>query len=93
MRDGWVRWCQNTEYLQATDTKPCRNLIAIVWVARGRQALFAKALLPEIDAQLYFLRDPLSKIEDLFFNGSSPAVGTRTYTPPVPRCDSAPTFP
>jgi len=30
VRDGCVRWCQNTEY-QATDTKPYRNLIRISW--------------------------------------------------------------
>ena len=29
VRDGSVRWCQNTEYLEATDTKPYRNLIGI----------------------------------------------------------------
>src|SRR5215471_16768830 len=29
VRDGCVRWCQNTEYLEATDTKPYRNLIGI----------------------------------------------------------------
>ncbi len=29
VRDGCVRWCQNTEYQQATDTKPYRNLIEI----------------------------------------------------------------
>src|SRR5262252_9573813 len=29
VRDGCVRWCQNTEYQQATDTKPYRNLIGI----------------------------------------------------------------
>ena len=31
VRDGCVRWCQNTEYQQATDTKPYRNLIGISW--------------------------------------------------------------
>jgi len=31
VRDGCVRWCQNTEYLEATDTKPYRNLIRISW--------------------------------------------------------------
>ena len=29
VRDGCVRWCQNIEYLEATDTKPYRNLIGI----------------------------------------------------------------
>src|SRR5713226_5488441 len=29
VRDGCVRWCQNTDYLEATDTKPYRNLIGI----------------------------------------------------------------
>ena len=29
IRDGCVRWCQNIEYQQATDTKPYRNLIGI----------------------------------------------------------------
>ncbi len=29
VRDGCVRWCQNTEYQQATDTRPYRNLIGI----------------------------------------------------------------
>src|SRR5215467_1488819 len=29
VRDGCVRWCQNAEYLEATDTKPYRNLIGI----------------------------------------------------------------
>ena len=31
VRDGCVRWCQNTEYQEATDTKPYRNLIRISW--------------------------------------------------------------
>src|ERR1700730_2598420 len=31
VRDGCVRWCQNTDYLEATDTKPYRNLIGISW--------------------------------------------------------------
>jgi hypothetical protein len=31
VRDGCVRWCQNTEYLEATDTKPYRNLIGVSW--------------------------------------------------------------
>ena len=31
VRDGCVRWCQHTEYQQATDTKPYRNLIRISW--------------------------------------------------------------
>src|SRR6267143_2561321 len=31
VRDGCVRWCQNTEYLEATDTKPYRNLIGMAW--------------------------------------------------------------
>ena len=31
VRDGCVRWCQNTEYQEATDTKPYRNLITIAW--------------------------------------------------------------
>ena len=44
------------------------------------QALFAKALLPEIDALLYFLRDLLSSMEDLFHNGTKPALGTLTYS-------------
>jgi len=34
VRDGCVRWCQNIDYLQATDTKPCRNLIGISWRSR-----------------------------------------------------------
>jgi DNA-directed RNA polymerase len=29
VRDGCVRWCQNTDYLEASDTKPYRNLIGI----------------------------------------------------------------
>jgi hypothetical protein len=29
VRDGCVRWGQNTEYLEATDTRPYRNLIGI----------------------------------------------------------------
>jgi DNA-directed RNA polymerase len=29
VRDGCVRWCQNTEYQQATDTRPYRNLLRI----------------------------------------------------------------
>src|SRR5260370_29032070 len=31
VRDGCVRWCQNIEYQEATDTKPYRNLIGISW--------------------------------------------------------------
>src|SRR6266566_7240407 len=31
VRDGCVRWCQNADYLDATDTKPYRNLIRISW--------------------------------------------------------------
>ena len=27
VRDGCVRWCQNTEFQLATDTKPVRNLM------------------------------------------------------------------
>src|ERR1041385_3118236 len=30
VRDGCVRWCQNTEFQEATDTKPYRNLLGIV---------------------------------------------------------------
>ncbi|HEY2383471.1 MAG TPA: DNA-directed RNA polymerase [Terriglobia bacterium] len=30
VRDGCVRWCRNTEFQEATDTKPYRNLLAIV---------------------------------------------------------------
>ena len=29
VRDGCVRWCQNTEYLEAADTKPFRKLTGI----------------------------------------------------------------
>ena len=29
VRDGCVRWCQNIEYQEATDTKPYRNLVAV----------------------------------------------------------------
>jgi hypothetical protein len=29
VRDGCVRWCQNTEYLEAADTTPYRKLIGI----------------------------------------------------------------
>ena len=29
VRDGCVRWCQNTEYLEAADTKPYRKFIGI----------------------------------------------------------------
>jgi hypothetical protein len=31
VRDSCVRWAQNAEYRQATDTKPYRNLIVIAW--------------------------------------------------------------
>jgi hypothetical protein len=31
VRDGCVRWAQNTEYEEATDTKPYRNLIGVSW--------------------------------------------------------------
>jgi DNA-directed RNA polymerase len=31
VRDGCLRWAQNTEYQQSTDTKPYRNLIGISW--------------------------------------------------------------
>jgi DNA-directed RNA polymerase len=31
VRDGCVRWCQNIEYQQATDTRPYQNLIGISW--------------------------------------------------------------
>ena len=31
VRDGCVRWAQTTEYQEATDTKPYRNLIGISW--------------------------------------------------------------
>src|SRR5215472_3572161 len=31
VRDGCVRWAKNTEYLEAADTKPYRNLIGISW--------------------------------------------------------------
>src|SRR2546425_2539446 len=29
VRDGCIRWCQNTESLEAADTKPYRKLIGI----------------------------------------------------------------
>jgi hypothetical protein len=29
VRDGCVRWCQNTDYRDATDTRPYRNLMGI----------------------------------------------------------------
>src|ERR1041385_4244343 len=29
VRDGCVRWCQNTEFQESTDTKPYRNLLGI----------------------------------------------------------------
>jgi hypothetical protein len=31
VRDGCVRWCQNTEYLEAADTKPYRNFVGVLW--------------------------------------------------------------
>ena len=31
VRDGCVRWCQSTEYLEAAGTKPYRNLVGISW--------------------------------------------------------------
>src|ERR1051326_8354069 len=31
VREGCVRWCQDIEYQQATDTRPYRNLIGISW--------------------------------------------------------------
>ena len=33
VRDGCLRWCQETEYQQSTDTKPYKNLIRISWWA------------------------------------------------------------
>ena len=33
IRDGCVRWCQNTEYQQATDTRPYRNLLGISFMS------------------------------------------------------------
>jgi hypothetical protein len=29
VRDGCVRWAQNTEYVEATNTRPYRNLLAL----------------------------------------------------------------
>ena len=29
VRDGCIRWCQSADYLEASDTKPYRNLIGI----------------------------------------------------------------
>src|ERR1700756_1942148 len=29
VRDGCVRWCQNTEFQEATDTRPYRNLLGM----------------------------------------------------------------
>src|SRR5689334_17148678 len=29
VRDGCIRWCRNTEYQEATDTKPYRNLLGM----------------------------------------------------------------
>jgi hypothetical protein len=43
VRDGCVRWAQNAEYQQATDTKPYRNLIGISW------SLLAAAIRAEQD--------------------------------------------
>lgn len=53
---------------------------SIVTDEQRLQALFAKALLPEIDALLYFLRDLLSSMEALFYNGTKPTFGTTTYS-------------
>src|SRR5205814_8056807 len=44
VRDGCVRWCQNIQYQQATDTKPYRNLIGISWRS------LADAIRPEQDS-------------------------------------------
>jgi DNA-directed RNA polymerase len=33
VRDGCVRWCQQTEYQQATDTRPYRNLLGISFMS------------------------------------------------------------
>ena len=44
------------------------------------QALFANASIPDIEALLFFLRDLLSNLEDLFLNGHQPKLGLRTYS-------------
>jgi len=56
VRDGCVRWAQNIEYQQATDTKPYRNLIGIAWrlladAIRAEQEMLktSKAKLPPGD--------------------------------------------
>jgi DNA-directed RNA polymerase len=33
VRDGCVRWCQNTDYMEATDTKPYRKLVGMALIS------------------------------------------------------------
>jgi hypothetical protein len=60
VRDGCIRWAQNTEYLEAADTRPYRNLIGVSWnsladailVAQDSLKTSKKAKLPAWGLQL-----------------------------------------
>jgi hypothetical protein len=43
VRDGCVRWAQNTEYHQATDTKPYRNLIGCRIRPKPETSIFSRS--------------------------------------------------
>ncbi len=45
VRDGCVRWCQNTEYQQAADTKPYRDLIGVSLNSLARPILAEQDIL------------------------------------------------
>src|SRR5438445_980799 len=62
VRDGCVRWCQNTEYLEAADNKPYRKLLGISLgsladAIRAEQDILktSKAKLPAWGLPLLFL--------------------------------------
>ena len=62
VRDGCVRWAQDIEYQQATNTKPYRNLIGIAWrsladAIRAEQEMLktSKKTLPAWGLPLLFL--------------------------------------
>lgn len=62
---------------------PIRNQVfghSIVTDHLSVQALFANASIPDIEALLFFLRDLLSNLQDLFLNGHQPKLGLRTYS-------------
>ena len=62
VRDGCLRWCQNTEYRQASDTKPYRNLIGISWRSLADAIRAEQDILKTSKAKLPAWALPLSSL-------------------------------